>query len=118
MDYYALTDTDVARLIGQRLRALRLRKNRTQGQLAERTALSVGTVQALENGRGKIENLVAVLRDLNALDGIDAFIPEPQKSPLAMAKAKTAKRGTRVRASRARTRKGQNSSKGKQGSRS
>ncbi len=99
MDYYALTDTELAELIGQRLRALRLRKNRTQGQLAERTTLSVGTIQALESGRGKIENLLAVLRELNALDGIDAFLPEPQQSPLAMAKAKRATR-TRKRASK------------------
>lgn len=90
MDYYALTDTDIAELLGNRLRALRLRKNRTQGQLAERTALSVGTIQALESGRGKIENLVSVLRELGALDGIDAFLPEPQQSPLAMAREQRA----------------------------
>jgi transcriptional regulator with XRE-family HTH domain len=99
MDYYALTDTELTELIGQRLRALRLRKNRTQGQLAERTTLSVGTIQALESGRGKIENLLAVLRELNALDGIEAFLPESQQSPLAMARAKRASR-TRKRASK------------------
>jgi transcriptional regulator with XRE-family HTH domain len=98
MDYYALTDNAIAELIGKRMRALRLRKNRTQGQLAERTALSVGTIQALESGRGTIENLVAVLRELDALEGLDAFLPEPQQSPLALAKARRPKR--RVRASR------------------
>lgn len=98
MDYYALTDSDIAEQLGKRLRALRLRKNRTQGQLADRTALSVGTIQALESGRGKIENLVAVLRELSALEGIDAFLPEPQQSPLAMAKSNRPHR--RVRASK------------------
>jgi putative transcriptional regulator len=111
VDYYALTDSEIAELIGKRLRALRLRKNRTQGQLAERTTLSIGTIQALESGRGKIENLVSVLRELNALDGIDTFLPEPQQSPLAMAKAKRAHR--RVRASKVRASKDKPSAKNK-----
>lgn len=102
MDYYALTDAKLAELIGKRLRALRLRKNRTQGQLAERTTLSVGTIQALESGRGKIENLISVLRELNALDGIDAFLPEPPKSPLAMAKKSRRTKHGRKRASKSR----------------
>jgi len=117
MDYYALTDVAIAELIGQRLRALRLRKNRTQSQLAERAALSVGTLQALESGRGKIENLITVLRELNALDGLDAFLPELQESPLALAKAKlnagTANRRGRVRASKVRGSKDKSSAKHK-----
>lgn len=117
MDYYALTDTAIAELLGQRLRALRLRKNRTQGKLAERTALSVGTIQALESGRGKIENLIAVLRDLNALDGLDAFLPEPQESPLALAKA-SLKAGSGLKTKRARARaSGERADKNKSSSR-
>lgn len=117
MDYYTQTDAAIAKLLGQRLRALRLRKNRSQEMLAKRTTLSIGTIQALEGGRGKIENLIAVLRDLNALDGLDAFLPEPQESPLARAKAARAASGamprTRVRASTPRRNKDKPSTKNK-----
>jgi transcriptional regulator with XRE-family HTH domain len=114
MDCYALTDSAIAELLGQRLRALRLHKNRTQGKLAERTALSVGTIQALESGRGKIENLIAVLRDLNALDGLDAFLPEPRESPLALAKASLKTKRARARASGGRAGKDNSSSRKKE----
>lgn len=81
--FETLSDHVVAAALGRRLRALRLRKNRTQEVVAERTALSVRTIQSLEAGRGKLENLIAVLRDLGALEALEAFLPEPSESPMA-----------------------------------
>jgi transcriptional regulator with XRE-family HTH domain len=86
MDYYALSDGRVSQLLGERLRALRLRKNRTQEELAATTALSLSTIKALETGKGKLANLIAVLRELDALDSLDAFIPAPGISPMELAK--------------------------------
>lgn len=86
VDYYPLTDQVIAQILGQRLRALRLRRNRTQAELAAATTLSLGTLKALETGKGKLESLIAVLRELGALEALDAFLPEPRLSPLDLAK--------------------------------
>ncbi len=82
MDYYSLTDKVVLAELGKRFRELRLRKNLTQQQLADRTLLSLSTIKALEAGKAKLSTLVAVLRELGALESIDDLIPDPGISPL------------------------------------
>ncbi len=86
MDFYSLSDKAVEQELGSRIRALRLRRNTTQQQLAEATVLSLNTIKALESGRGKLASLIAVLRELGALDNLDSFIPEISISPLQLAK--------------------------------
>ena len=87
MDYYSMTDNSILAEIGNRLKALRLRKNITQAQLAKATTLNIKTIKALESdGSGKITSLVGVLRELDSLDALDSFIPEIQISPLQLAK--------------------------------
>ena len=88
MDFYSMSDKAVLVELGGRLRSLRLRKNLTQQQLAQRTLLSLNTIKALEAGRAKLSSVVAVLRELNQLDTLEHFIPEPGISPLQLAKLK------------------------------
>ncbi len=85
-DYRALSDQEIARRLGWRLRALRLRRNRTQEDLAASAAVSVGTVKALEAGRGKLASLITLLRELDALDALEGFLPDPPPSPLELAR--------------------------------
>ena len=92
MDFYSMTDKGIAAEIGNRLKSLRLRRNFTQQQLSEAAALSLNTIKSLESGRGKLSSLVAVLRELGALDTLDGFIPEVQISPLQLAKQQGKKR--------------------------
>jgi len=87
-DPYEMSDLAISRLIGDRLKSLRLRRNVTQEMLAERAQLSSGTVKALECGQGKLLNLIAVLRELGGLDSLDAFLPEPLVSPIDLARRK------------------------------
>lgn len=82
----SLSDRAIAARLGERLRALRLRRNRTQEDVAARAAVSLGTLKALEAGRGKLETLIAILRELGALAAVDALLPEPPVSPLALAR--------------------------------
>ncbi len=86
MDFYSLSDKAVEQELGSRIKSLRLRRNTTQQQLAEATTLSLNTIKALESGRGKLATLIAVLRELGALDNLDNFIPEISISPLQLAK--------------------------------
>ena len=82
MEFYPLSDKAIAQELGERLRALRLRKNITQAQLAEATTLSLNTIKSLESGKGKLASLIAVLRELGALEQLDSFIPPPTISPM------------------------------------
>ncbi|WP_297447033.1 helix-turn-helix transcriptional regulator [Acidiferrobacter sp.] len=81
----SLSDRAIAARLGGRLRALRLRHNRTQEDVAACAAVSLGTLKALEAGRGKLETLIAILRELDALAGVEGFLPEPPASPLMLA---------------------------------
>jgi transcriptional regulator with XRE-family HTH domain len=92
MDFYAMTDKMIGAEIGVRLKALRLRRNRTQQHVADAVAVSLNVIKALESGKGKISSLIAVLRELEALEDLDQFIPAPEVSPLQLAKQRGKKR--------------------------
>ena len=102
MDYFSMTDKGIAAEIGSRIKSLRLRKNLTQQQVSEATALSLNAIKSLEAGKGKLSTLVAVLRELGALDPLDSFIPEVSISPLQLARRQGKKRqrasGSRIKA--------------------
>ncbi len=99
MDYYISSDSAIVKQLGERLRKLRLRKNITQEDLAERTLLSIGTIKSLEAGKCKLSTLVAVLRELSMLDQLDQFIPPVTISPIKMAESNTKLSSKRERAS-------------------
>lgn len=86
MDFYTLSDKGIEQELGQRLRALRLQRNITQQALADAATLSINTIKALESGRGKLSTVIAVLRELGALEQLDQFIPEAPVSPLQLVK--------------------------------
>ena len=92
MDYYSLSDSAIEAEIGARIRALRLRRNVTQQALAEAAGLSATAIKGLESGRGRLSTLIAVLRELSALDHLDQFIPEITVSPLQLARRRGKKR--------------------------
>lgn len=84
--------------LGNRLRALRLRKNITQEELAQRALIAVGTIKSLEKGKGKLSSLIAVLRELDSLEQLDNLIPPITLSPLQMAEANRKPTSIRARA--------------------
>jgi len=92
MDFYSMTDKTIGAEIGARLKVLRLRRNRTQQEVADAAAVSLNVIKALEAGKGKLASLIAVLRELEALEGLDQFIPTPEVSPLQLAKQRGKKR--------------------------
>ncbi|MDO9263922.1 MAG: helix-turn-helix transcriptional regulator [Desulfosalsimonadaceae bacterium] len=87
-----MTDKGVGAEIGGRIRSLRLRRNLTQQQVADAAALSLNAIKSLESGKGKLLTLIAVLRELGALDSLDGFIPEPAISPLQLVRHQGKKR--------------------------
>ena len=92
MNYYGMTDKGVGEEIGRRIKSLRLRKNLTQQELARAAVLSLNAIKAVESGKGKLLTLIAVLRELGALDSLDQFLPDLPVSPLRLAKQQGQKR--------------------------
>jgi putative transcriptional regulator len=92
MDFYSMTNKGVAAEMGGRVKSLRLRRNLTQQQLADATVLSLNAIKALEAGKAKLTTLIAVLRELGALEGLAMLVPEITISPLQLAKKQGHKR--------------------------
>lgn len=85
--------------LGLQIRALRLRQNLDQRQLADRAGVALNAVKNLEGGKGAtLRSLVQVLRALNRVDWLRALAPAVSISPVQMLKAKA----PRQRASRKR----------------
>ena len=83
--------------LGQQIRALRLRQNLDQQQLAERAGIALNAVKNLERGKGAtLRSLIQALRVLNRVDWLRALAPAVSISPVQMLKAKV----PRQRASR------------------
>ena len=87
MTFSNLSNTAVAEIIGERIKARRLAAALTQQQLADKAGLSRSTVSELERGgAGNIQTFIQVLRALGELGTLDAFLPKLGPSPLEVVK--------------------------------
>ncbi len=82
MNYQSMTNSAIAAELGERLERLRLAQNMTQQMLAEEIGITAKSYRQLVAGGGKLENMIAALRALNALDQLDNFLPDTPASPL------------------------------------
>ena len=81
-DIYTLSDTQLGKLIGGKLKAIRLKRNITQQSLAEASSISLSSVKKVENGEiGSFDTLLRILRTLGMLESISALFEEEQLSP-------------------------------------
>lgn len=79
-----LTDAGVLTEIGTRLARLRIARNWTQAELAERAGIGRATVQRMEEGQSvQMTSFVKVARVLDLLGGLDATLPERVVLPIA-----------------------------------
>lgn len=76
---------ELVQALGNRLKSLRLSSGMTQGTLADKAGVSPRALRDLEAGRGStLHTLVRVLKALGAEQGIDALVPQPRVSPMAL----------------------------------
>ena len=81
-DIYTLSETQVGKRIGGKLKAIRLKRNITQQSLAEASSISLSSVKKVENGEiGSFDTLLRILRTLGMLESISALFEEEQLSP-------------------------------------
>ena len=81
-DIYTLSDTQLTKRIGEKLKAIRLKRNITQQSLAEASSISLSSLKKIENDEiGTFDSLLRVLRTLGMLESISALFEEEQLSP-------------------------------------
>ena len=99
-DIYTLSDTQLGKRIGEKLKAIRLKRNITQQSLAEAASISLSSVKKVENGEiGSFDTLLRILRTLGMLESISQLFEEEQLSPSAYYEmVNEAKKQTRKRA--------------------
>ena len=75
--------------LGGQIRALRLRQNLDQQQLADQAGIALNAVKNLERGKGAtLRSLIQVLRVLNRVEWLRALAPAVSISPVQMLKTK------------------------------
>lgn len=80
-----ISDPEILKELGRRLARIRRSRDLTQAEAADQAGIDRTTVSRAE--RGDNPNLLTVVRLLRVygrLDALEAFIPEPGVSPMAM----------------------------------
>ena len=78
------TDAAILHELGARVSGVRLERNLTQAELAEKAGLSKRTIERLEAGDSvQLLSLIRLFRALDLLPRLEALIPEPVPSPIA-----------------------------------
>ena len=94
---------ELERRLGEQLRALRIRAELDQVQLAALAGVGLSAVKSLESGKGStLKTLVRVVRALGCTSWLDALAPQVSVSPLQLMRASAAAEHPRQRVSRSR----------------
>ena len=79
------TTPDVLATVGERLRQYRLQQDRTVDDLATTSGVTARTINRAEaTGELSLRTFVQILRGLGRLEALDAVLPPPAPSPLAL----------------------------------
>jgi transcriptional regulator with XRE-family HTH domain len=92
-NWTSMSDQALATQIGDFVRHHRLGQNKTQEALSHAAGISRSTLSLLERGETvTLATLIQVLRVLDQLQVMDAFVVQESISPLALAKIEQEKR--------------------------
>lgn len=80
------TPEAMGRELGDRLKQARLNLDLTQEEVGLSAGVSRYTIKNLEQGRGNIQDLMAVLIALESTDQLDHLMPPQQISPIELLK--------------------------------
>ena len=84
-----LSTDELESKLGEQVRAVRLRRNLSQADLAAAAGVALGSLRNLESGSGAtVATLVRVIRCLGLSDWLASLQPEVTISPMQMLKAK------------------------------
>lgn len=93
-----LNPEELARAMGENIRALRLQKNLTQQSLASRAGVSMTALRHLEGGQGaNLATLIRVVRALDRQAWLQSLAPRITINPLHMTPARAIRQRARER---------------------
>ena len=98
-NFYAMTDSAIAKVLGQRLEQIRLEANLPQKAIAHELGISEGTYRSAVNGKAKFEVIIGIMRVLGRLENLEKFLPEVPFSPIELLKLEGKKRQRAARRS-------------------
>lgn len=82
MNWQFLSNYNIQKLIGKRLKQMRLTENASQSDIAKDTGLSVQTVQNIEYGKNvSINFLLSYMRRMQIIDRLEMVFPEEPLNP-------------------------------------
>lgn len=88
INWNLLSNQQIVARLGKEVKRIRLERNLSQAEVAERAGLDRTTVGKLEAGRAAtLLTVVQVLRAIGRLDLLDAFHQEPQPTPYMLVEA-------------------------------
>lgn len=83
-DIYALSNTELVKMLGRRFKTYRIKCRMTQKEVSEQSGISVPTIRSFENGRSASVSMLVVLaliRAIGQLECFDSLLPEIPESP-------------------------------------
>lgn len=81
-DIYILSDSELLKRIGRRLKSMRLKQELSQAALAVKADVSLSSLKRLEEGNVKsVDVLIRIMRTLGSLDIFTSLVEEEQPSP-------------------------------------
>lgn len=96
-----LTEKEVLREIGNRLKRIRLQHNLTQKELSREVGLSVSTISLIEQGKSsRVESLIRLLSRFNRINDLESVFRVGENLELKLKFEKAKLRTERKRASR------------------
>jgi transcriptional regulator with XRE-family HTH domain len=82
-----MTDNEVLREVGSRLRSYRLQQNLSVADVAARAGVNPNTIANVEAGKNsRLLTIVRLLRVYGRIETMNGFLPPPQLSPLQLVK--------------------------------
>ena len=84
IDFTIATSEQIIAALCERLEKIRLSRNLTQAQLANRAGVTKQTISNMENGRGglSMDTFIRVLTALNLQGNLKALLPDPTIRPV------------------------------------
>ncbi len=83
IDFSVATSSRIEAALCKRLEGIRLSRNITQAQLAERAGVSLRTIGRLEKGQGvSMDTFIRVLMALGIQQNFEALLPDPTVRPI------------------------------------
>ncbi len=81
---YEYSTPEIVRLLGERFRDYRMRRNLTQREVSQRSGIGLTTIHKFERGTARnvsLSTLIILLKTIGLIDNLDKVMPELPPSP-------------------------------------